>query len=78
MSVSIRLLENADLKIADAILKSAFRPSGNWINELQLWRRIQPDGWFLALQHGSPAGMVGTVNYGPYAYVGLMGVHQEF
>ena len=78
MSVSIRLLGNADLESADAILKSAFRPSGNWIDELRLYRRIQPDGWFLALSHGSPAGMVGTVNYGPYAYVGLMAVHQEF
>jgi GNAT superfamily N-acetyltransferase len=78
MSVSIRLLGNADLESADAILKSAFRPSGNWIDGLRLCRRIQPDGWFLALPHGSPAGMVGTVNYGPYAYVGLMAVHQEF
>ena len=78
MSVSIRLLGKADLESANAILSSAFRPWGHWINEVGLWRNIQPDGWFLALQHESPAGMVGTVNYGPFAYVGLMGVHQEF
>ena len=52
MSVFIRLLGNADLESADAILKSAFRPSGNWIDELRLCHRIQPNALFLALLCG--------------------------
>lgn len=78
MSAFIRLLGDADLESAEAILESAFRPSGSWIDDLRLFRTIQPDGLFLALLNGSPAGMVGAVNYGSYAYVGLMAVHQEF
>ncbi len=77
MSISIRVLSDADLQIADAILKSAFRRPESRVEDLQLYRRIQPDGWFLASERGSAVGMVGATNYGTFAYVGLMAVHQD-
>jgi GNAT superfamily N-acetyltransferase len=78
MAISIRTLSDADLESADAILQSAFQRSESWLTELRLYRRLQPDGLFLASQHGIPAGMVATIVYSNYAYVGLMGIHQDF
>jgi ribosomal protein S18 acetylase RimI-like enzyme len=76
-SLSIRLLSDADLVNADAILKAAFGGAGSRIGDLQFYRRIQPDGWFLAFQHARPVGMVGATNYKAFAHVGFMAVHPE-
>lgn len=78
MTISIRNLSDADLETADAILRSAFQREESWLTELRLFRRLQPDGLFLASMHGIPAGMVATIVYSNYAYVGLMGIHQDF
>jgi ribosomal protein S18 acetylase RimI-like enzyme len=78
MSLSIRTLLDADLQTADIILSSAFQRSESWIRDLGLFRKLQPDGIFLASQDDFPAGMVATIIYSNYAYVGLMGIHQEF
>jgi predicted N-acetyltransferase YhbS len=77
MPVSIRPLADTDLKSVEKILSLAFQRSGNWIPDLRLYRKIQPDGYFLAEDDGSPVGMVGAVIYSTYAYVGLMAVHPE-
>jgi GNAT superfamily N-acetyltransferase len=78
MPVSIHLLSDADLKTAAVILSSAFQRSGNWIDDLRFYRRLQPDGYFGAYLDGMLIGMVGATIYSGFAYVGLMGVHQEF
>jgi ribosomal protein S18 acetylase RimI-like enzyme len=75
MSISIRELVDADLETADAILKLAFRGSTSRLYDLQLYRHIQPDGWFVASQEEQLIGMVGATNYGTFAHVGLMAVH---
>ena len=77
MNISIRPLADADLKAADTILTSAFRSSASRLRDLELYRRMQPDGWFLASRHEQPIGMVGTTNYGVFAYVGLMAVRPD-
>jgi predicted N-acetyltransferase YhbS len=74
MTITIRNLEEADLLTADAILKAAFHGSSR-LQDLQLYRQIQPDGWFIASQEGHAVGMVGAINYGTLAHVGLMAVH---
>lgn len=78
MTISIRTLADTDLEAADGILSSAFQRAGSWIPELRLFRRLQPDGVFLAARDGIPAGMVAVINYSKYAYVGMMGIHQDF
>jgi predicted N-acetyltransferase YhbS len=77
MSISIRPLADIDLEAADTIIKLAFRNTASRLDDLQLYRRIQPDGWFVACQQEHPAGMVGATNYGAVAHVGLMAVHPE-
>jgi len=61
-----------------AAFQSAFRRSESWQNDLQLFCELQPDGIFLACQHNTPVAMVAAINYSNCAYVGLMGVRQEF
>lgn len=78
MAISIRIMTDADLEAADGILSSAFQRAERWISELRLFRRLQPDGVFLACSDGIPAGMVASIIYSNYAYVGLMGIHQDF
>jgi len=77
MSLAIRSLSEADLENANSILQSAFKTSESRIIDLHMYRKIQPDGWFLALQNGTPVGMVGTTDYGAFAYVGMMAVHPQ-
>lgn len=76
MSLLIRQLLEADFESADAILRSAFQLPGSRFTDLSLYRQIEPEGLWLALLDGKPVGMVGAVNYGAFAYVGLMAVHE--
>jgi ribosomal protein S18 acetylase RimI-like enzyme len=78
MTVLIRTVSEADLAVANEILRSAFQRVENWIPELCLFRRLQPDGMFLGSRDGIPAGMVASIIYSDYAYVGLMGIHKDF
>jgi ribosomal protein S18 acetylase RimI-like enzyme len=78
MTISIRTFSDADLEAADGILSSAFQRAESWQPELRLFQRLQPDGIFLASRDGMPAGMVASIIYSDYAYVGLMGIHQDF
>jgi ribosomal protein S18 acetylase RimI-like enzyme len=77
MTMSIRPLVDSDLERADDILKLAFQGSVSRLSELQLYRRIQPDGWFIATREDIPVGMVGATNYGAFAHVGFMAVHPQ-
>lgn len=78
MTISIRILSDADIEAADNILGSAFQRAESWQTELRLFHRLQPDGVFLACSNGIPAGMVASIIYSTNAYVGLMGIHQDF
>jgi GNAT superfamily N-acetyltransferase len=78
MTISIRILTDADFEKVNTILGSAFQRAESWLPELRLFCRLQPDGIFLACNNGVPAGMVATILYPEYAYVGLMGIHQDF
>ena len=77
MSLSIRLLRESDLENADAIFQAAFKSSESRLVDLHMYRKIQPDGWFLASQDGTPIGLVGTTDYAAFAYVGMMAVHPQ-
>ncbi|MRR32047.1 GNAT family N-acetyltransferase, partial [bacterium] len=77
MPVVIESLPDTNLEAAADILGAAFQRTGNWIEELQFNRRLQPDGYFGAYQDGVLVGMVGTTIYLTFAHVGLMGVHPK-
>ena len=74
-SLTIRSLSEDDLESADAILRSAFKSSDSRLADLHLYRKVQPDGWFLALQDNTPVGVVGATIYQTFAHVGMMAVH---
>lgn len=71
----IRALREADLDAADAIVVAAYSAPHSRRAELLRYLRLQPDGWLLALLDEQPAGVVGAIDYGPFAAVGMMGVH---
>lgn len=75
VSIGVRPLDGDDLDTAAAILDAAYAAPRRYRDELARYLRLQPDGWLLALLDGRPAGVVGAIGYGPFAYVGLMGVH---
>jgi GNAT superfamily N-acetyltransferase len=78
MSITIRLLEEADLEVADAIMVPAYGSPTSRLPELQRYLRLVPNHWVLALYHDEPAGMGGSTNFGSFAYIGLMAVHPRF
>jgi ribosomal protein S18 acetylase RimI-like enzyme len=78
MSLLIRPLADADLESAAHVLSSAFQRSSHWVNELRLYRGVQPDGYFGAYHEEMLVGMVGSIVYSNFAYIGMMGVHQQF
>lgn len=77
MTCTIRRLAPDDLDAADTIATVAYG-HGSRRRELARYLALRPDGWLLALLDGTPAGIVGTTEFGPFAYVGLMAVHPEF
>lgn len=75
MTISIRRLTEADLDAADAVLQVAYGGTTSRRQRLRRYIKIQPDGWLFATFDGVPAGVAGAIDYGPLAYIGLVGVH---
>jgi GNAT superfamily N-acetyltransferase len=78
MDIAIRQWTEADLPIADDIQRVAFGITESRAAELARYFALQPDGWFLAAIDGAPVGTVGAVDYGSFAYIGMMCVRPEF
>ncbi|GCE08975.1 GNAT family N-acetyltransferase [Dictyobacter aurantiacus] len=74
MTVTIRTLCDTDVDAADAVIVAAYNAPHSRKAALQAYLRLQPDGWMLALQDNEPVGLGGLVNYGPFAYLGMMSV----
>ncbi len=77
-SLSIRIMEESDFEAVDGILREAFRFPGSRKEELRRYLALQPDGWFVAELDKIPVGTGGFVDYGEFAWIGLMGVHSSF
>jgi ribosomal protein S18 acetylase RimI-like enzyme len=75
---NIRKLTAADVEDIDPILMAAYNRPSSFQSELQLYLTLQPDGWLIAECDGVPVGMVGAVDYGTFAYIGLLCVHPAF
>ena len=76
MTVTLQQMTPTNIAIADAILMAAYS-SESFQEELTHVLALQPDGWFIASLDGEPGGVGGVVNYGPFAYIGLVGVLPE-
>jgi GNAT superfamily N-acetyltransferase len=78
MELSIRNLSAADIETADRILMAAFETPESRVAEMRRFLEVQPDGWFVAERTDLLLGMVGAMDYGAFAYIGLMAVQPEF
>jgi predicted N-acetyltransferase YhbS len=77
MTITIRTLTRGDVAVADDILVAAFAAARSYAHDLNRNLAIQPDGWFMALRDGTPVGTAGSIDYGAFAYVGLVSVRPE-
>ncbi|HRQ88505.1 MAG TPA: GNAT family N-acetyltransferase [Bacteroidia bacterium] len=77
MNCELRLLAAADLDFAHGLSRQA-----GWNQTRRDWERflhLAPDGCFLAMHDGQPAGTVTTTAYGrDIAWIGMVLVHPDF
>ena len=78
MDFTIRPLDPQNFDQANLMLMQAFGNPTNRLSDLQLYHRLQPDGWFAAFESGRLVGTVGAVRYPTFAHVGFMAVHPEY
>jgi len=77
MALIIRQMEINDIDAADEIARLAFNSPQSRVEELSRFLSFQPDGWLVAVLNGELAGMVGAVDYGLFASIGMMVVHPD-
>ena len=69
MTISLRTLTVDDLDVADGILQAAYGGASRK-QRLELYMRLQPDGWLLAALDGQPAGVAGGTPVAPIELAG--------
>ena len=74
MNITMQPITPGRATIADPILIEAYNAGHGFQAELEFYLRLQPDGWFFVVDDGTPVGMGGVVNYGAFAYIGLIAV----
>jgi GNAT superfamily N-acetyltransferase len=72
--LTIHQFTSDDIPAASTILDLAFGPL-TWPETLQRSLLLQPEGLLLAKRGGQTLGLIGGIDYGPFAYIGLLGVH---
>lgn len=75
MNLSVHPLAETEFDATDAVLMAAYQVQHSWKESLQRYLALQPGGAFVAKDDGTIAGFGGAMNYGPFAYIGLMAVH---
>ena len=75
---AIRLLDPQNFDQANRMLMLAFGNPTNRLADLQLYHRLQPDGWFAVYDTDRIVGTVGAVRYPTFAHVGFMAVHPDY
>ena len=74
MTLAIRRMNADDLEPLARVVNAAYKRSTTSAEDLNRYLLLEPMGWFMAEWNGVPAGMVGAVDYGSRAWLGLMGV----
>jgi predicted N-acetyltransferase YhbS len=73
----IRALQADDFPAADDVLRAAFHANVSFVPRLRRYLALQPDGWLVADDEGQVVGTVGAIEYGAFAYIGLMAVRPD-
>jgi GNAT superfamily N-acetyltransferase len=71
LQLIFRPLTEQDVPIANELLLTAFNGPTSGLARCLIFR---PNDWIFALSNGQPVGMVGATHYGPFSFIGLMGV----
>jgi len=77
MSWHVRELSRPDVPTAASLLERAYGRPGPWATELTLYLDLQPGGTVTAVEDGRLLGVGGTIDYGPFGWIGLMGVDPD-
>ena len=74
---TVRTLTEADLQATDRVLKAAYRGIESRVALIRRFLALDPESWRVAVDGTTIVGCVGAVDYGRFAYVGMMAVHPE-
>jgi len=77
VSLCIRALTAVDLDACEALATRAYGRRDTWRSDIQLYLDLEPAGCYVAVLDGRVVGLGGGINYGPFAWIGLMGVHPD-
>ena len=68
-------LSQADLDVVDEIVKAAYNVPRSRRDTLYQYLQLQPDGAFVVKEDSIVVGFGAALDYGMFAYIGLMSVH---
>lgn len=71
MRLIFRTLTEQDIPTANELLQAAY---GGPTSSLPRCLSLPPNDWLFALSDDKPVGMGGATHYGPFSFIGLMGV----
>ena len=74
MSITVYPLREVDLDATDVVVMAAYNVEQSRKSSLRLYMDLQPDGAFIAKESDTIVGFGAALNYGPFAYIGLMSV----
>jgi GNAT superfamily N-acetyltransferase len=75
MHISIQPLTPAEFDATDEVIKAAYNIAHSRKESLHRYLALQPDGSFVVKDEGTIIGFGGAIDYGSFAYIGLMSVH---
>jgi ribosomal protein S18 acetylase RimI-like enzyme len=71
MQLIFRTITEQDIPTANELLSAAFNGP---INDVSRCLPLRPNDWLFALSDSKPVGMGGATHYGPFSFIGMMGV----
>jgi ribosomal protein S18 acetylase RimI-like enzyme len=78
MSLLVQSFCSTDLEAVDGVLQAAFKTTYERKDNLKRYLEIQSCGPFVAKIDGEVVGFGAAMDYGPFAYIGKMGVDPRF
>jgi GNAT superfamily N-acetyltransferase len=74
MSISVHPFTGRDLETTVEVVKAAYNVQYSQEQSLRIYLALQPGGSFVAKYEDAVCGFGGALDYGPFAYIGLMAV----
>jgi ribosomal protein S18 acetylase RimI-like enzyme len=71
MQLTFRTITEQDVPAANELLLAAFN---GIVNDVSRCLPLRPNDWLFALSDDRPVGMGGATHYGPFSFIGMMGV----